>query len=90
MMLLSWSALVKSLLLLLISLLFLSTISCGCINYATVKTVTFCIILYMGVCVSIKKKKHCELQYLKEIIFMVNDLFSFTNNIYKFIMYITT
>ena len=60
MVLLSWSALVKSLFLFVKSLsYFLFTIAQGCINFATVKIVLFFIVLYIGLCVSIKviKKK---------------------------------
>ena len=59
MVLLSWSAFVKSLFLFVKSLLFLFTSAQSCINFATVKIVLFCIVLYIGLCVSIKviKKK---------------------------------
>jgi len=53
MMLLLWSTLVKSLLLLNLSL-FLFTIAYKCINFATVKIVVCCIVLSIGLCVSIK------------------------------------
>ena len=53
-MLLLWSTLVKSLWLLLNLALFLFTIADKCINFAIVKIVVYCIVLYMGLCVSIK------------------------------------
>ena len=66
MVLLSWSALVKSLFLFVKSLsYFLFTIAQGCINFATVKIVLFCIVLYIGLCVSIKVIKKKNFIYLK-------------------------
>ena len=49
-----WSTLVKSLWLLLNLSLFLFTIAYKCINFATVNIVVYCIVLYTGLCVSIK------------------------------------
>ena len=53
MILLPWSTLIKSLLLLNPSI-HLFTTAYKCIYFETAKNVVYCIVLYMGLCVSIK------------------------------------
>ena len=70
-----WSTLDKSLWLLLNLSLFLFIIAYKCINFATVKIVVYCIVLYIGLCVSIKNvfshKKTKQKKTTRALLFLV-------------------